>query len=221
MFRADPGLDTRQHERPVNRRRQRIRRRKAGSQGDTAAFRAHLRSDSIETESGPEVVEVKECEGYARPRAKLCRQLKQGWNLGKRNGGSPSWTRFEPLRPARRRRSERPSSRLIHLRVPEHPGGLLRYSGALHIGRAERRDGWFRIPTAFRKRLLPDSVPCYSVRSSQADGALRRMGFAGLSVWPSLAETNTGVRLVDVHFILKKRAQWRNRFRHYHSRWPS
>ena len=70
VFRADPGLDTRQHERPVNKRRQRIRRGNAGSQAELEAFWAQLRRDSIEPENGPEVTQVEECEGYARPRAR-------------------------------------------------------------------------------------------------------------------------------------------------------
>jgi hypothetical protein len=91
----DPGLDTRQHERPVNKRRQRIRKRKAGSQAEPEAFRPYLRPDSIEPENGPQAAEVKECEGYARPRTQRWRQLKRGLNLGRRNVGSPLSTLLE------------------------------------------------------------------------------------------------------------------------------
>lgn len=88
LFMPDPGLDTRQHERPVNKRAQRVRKRNAGSQAEPEALRAHIQQDSIEPENGTEVAEVKECEGYARPRTQRCRQLNRGWNLGRENVGS-------------------------------------------------------------------------------------------------------------------------------------
>ncbi len=95
LFMPDPGLDTRQHERPVNKRTQRIRKPNAGSQAEPEAFRPHLRPDSIEPENGPEPIEVKECEGYASMPAQRCRQLKPCWNLGRENVGSPLSTLLE------------------------------------------------------------------------------------------------------------------------------
>jgi hypothetical protein len=53
------------------------------------AFWPHLRPDGIEPENGPEVIEVKESGGYARPRAQGCREVKRGLNSGKRDGGFP------------------------------------------------------------------------------------------------------------------------------------
>ena len=41
------------------------------------------------------MAEVKEREGYTRTPARRCRPQKQGWDLGRENVGSPSWTRFE------------------------------------------------------------------------------------------------------------------------------
>src|ERR1035438_6435839 len=49
-----------------------------------------FQADYFPTGEWPQVIEVKECEGYARSAARRWRPQKRGWNLGRKNVGSPA-----------------------------------------------------------------------------------------------------------------------------------
>lgn len=86
-WRTRPGR-SRQHERGVNKRRQRIRSQNVGPQAQPWGLSTVLNGDKIQPENSPQATEAQEGVGYTALRAGGGRQQNRRRNSGRRNGGS-------------------------------------------------------------------------------------------------------------------------------------